>query len=329
MPISELQRNRIRSQLRNRAKTRAFKPPKFPTLVEMEYGKSIIKEVKKIDDLVKEILIPELGRLTGHKVERFDKDSQFKHLTGIALATALMLKIKSMFYGEPVTEDSEPTQSLFTRIVKRMVKPHLERVKVKTEDQFVDEFERQTGGKPIPEQINVDEFVNESLARNVNLVKTIPSKYFSDIDTAVRNAVSKGELTGVVKETIQKIQKDGKSRARLIARDQVGKLVGNIEEARQRKLGITHYIWRTAQDSRVRSFANTNGASDHRRLEGTLQKWSSPPVTTFKGKLAGERTHPGEAIQCRCNAQAVYDDLTGIEHKDTIEARKKTLEQAA
>ncbi len=324
MPISESQRNRIRSQLRNRTKTRAFKPPKFPARIEQEYGTAIIKEVKKIDDLVKEILLPELGRLTAHKAERFDKDSQFKHLTGIALVTALMLKIKSLYYGEPVTEDSEPTQSLFTRIIKRTVKPFLERTKVKTEEQFVEEFERQTGSKPIPEQINVDEFVDESLARNVNLIKTIPSKYFSDIDTLVRNAVNKGELTSSVKEKIKKIQKDGKSKARLIARDQVGKLVGSIEEARQRKLNVKEYIWRTSQDSRVRSFANSGGYSDHKRLEGTIQKWSQAPVTIFRGTRSGERNHPMQDINCRCNAEPVYDNITGIVHPNTTTARKKT-----
>lgn len=328
MPISEAQRNRIRSQLKNRRKTKAFKQPSFPHMIEMEYGKAIIKEVKKIDDLVKEILLPELSRLTGHKEERFDRNIEFRHLTGIALVTALINKIKGAFYGEILREDSEPNQNLFTRSIRRMAKPFLERTKDKTEVQFVKEFERQTGTTPIPEQINVDEFVNESLARNVNLIKTIPARHLSEVDRLTREAVSKGELSTTLREKITESSKKSKNNARLIARDQIGKLVGNIEEARQRKLGVKNYIWRTSQDSRVRSFSNTNGSSDHKRLEGTIQKWSDPPVTVFRGKRAGSKNHPGQDIQCRCHPEAVYDELTGIEHPNTVKAREKT-ERAA
>lgn len=330
MSISDSQRTRIRKQLSNRRKTRAFKDPKFSTMIEMEYGKAIIKEVKKIDDLVREILLPELGRLTSHKEERFDDTKmQFRNLVGIALATALIQRMRSRFYGEPLTEDSDPTQNLFTRIIKRMIKPHLERVKDKTEGQFVNEFERQTGVKPIPAQINVDDFVDESIARNVNLIKTIPSRHFSDIDNLVRDAVSKGELSATLKKKIQEVSKASRNRARLIARDQIGKLTANIEEARQRKVGVIEYIWRTSQDSRVRSFSNSNGYSDHKRLEGIIIQWNDPPVTVFRGKRAGEKHHAGTDIQDRCHPEAIYDDITGITHPNTVAARKKTAELKA
>jgi uncharacterized protein with gpF-like domain len=78
------------------------------------------------------------------------------------------------------------------------------------------------------------------------------------------------------------------------------------------------------QDSRVRSFANSSGASDHKRLEGTIHKWSQPPVTVFRGKRAGETNHPGEDINCRCLSQPVFDEITGIDHPETIKARKLT-----
>jgi len=31
---------------------------------------------------------------------------------------------------------------------------------------------------------------------------------------------------------------------------------------------------------------------------------------------------------CRCYAQPVYDDITGVTHQDTIEARKKTNDKS-
>jgi uncharacterized protein with gpF-like domain len=321
MLISKTHKDRIKDQLRNRRKTRQFKTPRFPTMIEMEYGKAIIKEVKKIDETVKEILLPELDRLTGHKQERFDK--RFADLAGIALVAALIARMKSVFYGESIKPDTEPRQEIFTRSMRKMVSPFVERVKKKTEKQFVSEFERQTGTTPTRNILNVDEFVNDSLRNNVALIKTIPSQHFSKIEQTVKEAVRKGELSATTKEKILELSDVSKRRARLIARDQIGKLTANIEEARQRKAGVTEYIWRTRQDGKVRSYANSDGYSDHKRLEGVIIKWTGPPVTVFKGKRAGERHHAGTDIQDRCFPQAIYDEITGVEHPDTKEARKK------
>ena len=320
MTVTEQQRKRIKEQLKRRRVTKDFKLPSFPKMVELEYTKAIIKEIKKIDDLVKEILIPELDRITNQE-ERFD--ASFKSLSGIALVHAIIQKIKSIFYGEPLTEDAEPTQNLFSRSIRNIVKPFINRVENLTKRQFVNEFKRQTGSEPLEKQVNVEPFLRDALRTNISLIKTIHQDYFSRLSAEVQNAVGKGMLSRDLQEKIINISKISKNRAKLIARDQIGKLVGDIEQARQIKLGVTEYIWRTVRDGRVRSFSNTSGSSDHARLEGTIQKWSNPPVTVFKGKRAGERNHPGKDIVCRCHPQPIYDDITGIAHPDTIKARKK------
>ena len=318
---AEAQRKRIKGQLANRRKTRAFKEPKFSSMIEMEFGKAIIKEVNKINKITNQVLKPELNRLTTHKEERFD--IQFKNLAGIALVAALIAKMKSLFYGEQVQPDVEPRQEIFSLAIKRKVEPFLNRVKEKTETQFVNEFERQTGTTPLQPQLNVDEFIQDSLQANVSLIKTIPEQHFSQLKTLTEQAVRKGELTTTLQKKIREVSESSKKRARLIARDQIGKLTANIEEARQRKSGVTEYIWRTRQDGRVRSFANSKGYSDHERLEGQIIKWADPPVTVFKGKRAGERHHAGTDIQDRCWPQAIYDEITGVSHPDTLKAREK------
>jgi SPP1 gp7 family putative phage head morphogenesis protein len=342
---TEAQRKRIKKQLSNRRKTRAFKEPPENRMIEMEFGKAIIKEINKIDEITKKVLLPELDRLTNHKTERFDTsliskkeacdligipfikeirlDVQFKELAGITLVAALIARMKSMFFGESVKPNTEPRQEIFTRSLNKTVKPFLNRVKEKTETQFVNEFERQTGTKPLPAQLNVDEFIQDSLQANISLIKTVPGQYFSQIEQITKDAVRKGELTATARAKIQELTGNAKNRARLIARDQIGKLTANIEEARQRKSGVTEYIWRTRQDGRVRSLANSDGYSDHKRLEGVIIKWNDPPVTVFKGKRAGERHHAGTDIQDRCWPQAIYDEITGVSHPDTVEARKK------
>jgi SPP1 gp7 family putative phage head morphogenesis protein len=88
------------------------------------------------------------------------------------------------------------------------------------------------------------------------------------------------------------------SRAKLIARDQVGKLFGAIQEARQVGLGIDRYTWRTSNDNRVRD--------THEKREGESYSWNDPP-----GDLSdpGDGGHPGFPINCRCWAEP---DLTAI-----------------
>jgi SPP1 gp7 family putative phage head morphogenesis protein len=328
--ISNTHKKRIRKKVDNRRKTRPFKEPDFPDAIVLEYGKALVKEVNKIDKLVKEILIPQLNKITNTKNERLDStirlDLDLKKLAGVALVAELIRRMKSKFYGEIITEDQEPSQRLFSKSARRISGKFLERANEFSEKRFVKEFENQTGTLPLDRHLSVEEFIKDATRKNIALIKTVPSQYFSQIQTLVEQAVDKGQLTRDVSKKLTELKETAKNRARLISRDQVAKLVGVTNEARQRNAGVSEYIWTTMGDSRVRSFANTSGASDHKRLDGTIQKWSKPPVTVFSGKRSGERNHPGQDINCRCIARPVYDAITGIDHPETIKAREKTKE---
>jgi len=76
-------------------------------------------------------------------------------------------------------------------------------------------------------------------------------------------------------------------RAKLIARDQIGKLNGRINASRLTSIGIDKFIWRTSKDERVRP--------DHRKREGKIYEFSNPP----NGEI------PGTPINCRCFAEPV------------------------
>lgn len=323
--LSERQKEIIRNRVSRRRAIRKFKAPVFPDMIIMEYGKAINKEVDKIDSLIKEILVPELDRIVSTKDSRFDiTKEEIKKAAGVALVALLVAKVKSAFYGESLSADQEPRQTLFSKVAKRISEPFIKRADKFQKDRFVAEFERQTGTRPIESQIDVKEFIDDATRKNVSLIKTIPQKYLGQVQTLVENAVGRGQLASEVTKELKNIKDKIKDNSRFIARDQISKLTGVINEARQRKLGVEEYIWRTMQDSRVRSLANTSGRSDHKRLEGTIQRWDSPPVTIFSGKLAGSRAHPRQDPGCRCEAQPVYDEITGINHPDTVEARKKS-----
>lgn len=125
-------------------------------------------------------------------------------------------------------------------------------------------------------------------AQNVALIKNIPDKIASDIEMLTTRAVQSGTLHGDLAKELAKTFDYGDDRAKLIARDQVGKLYGQINATRQEELGIESFIWRTVEDERVRP--------EHEVLDGEEFKYSDPP----------DEGLPGEPILCRCYAEPVF-----------------------
>jgi len=135
---------------------------------------------------------------------------------------------------------------------------------------------------------------------NVSLIRGVSDEEISDIEQLVFRMVRAGASPQGIAEAIRLRMDETKSRAKLIARDQIGKFNGALTQARQAQLGITEYTWRTSDDERVRP--------SHARLDDTVQQWAQAPVTVTSGKRAGERNHPGFDIQCRCIAESIFPD---------------------
>lgn len=94
----------------------------------------------------------------------------------------------------------------------------------------------------------------------------------------------------VLKERLIERGNVSERRAELIARDQVLKLAGSINQERQKQAGIEKYVWNTSNDEAVRD--------THEALEDSIQRWDSPPPPG----------HPGEDFQCRCVAIPYFGD---------------------
>jgi SPP1 gp7 family putative phage head morphogenesis protein len=129
------------------------------------------------------------------------------------------------------------------------------------------------------------------VAENVALIKSIPAEIVSKTERAVTRGIQAGTLVRDLTAEIDDIVDGGKKRARLIARDQVGKLNGQINEARQKEMGVDRYTWRTVNDQRVRD--------EHAERNGEAFRWDSPP----------DDGHPGQPVQCRCYAEPDFSAL--------------------
>ncbi len=137
--------------------------------------------------------------------------------------------------------------------------------------------------------------VAEFMAENVALIRTIPSQFFTDLEKRLTRAIADGESWLDLAQMIEDRYAVTGSHARLIARDQINKFVGDLNRVRQQDLGIDKFVWRTMGDERVRTDQTEGPGEGHRERNGQTYEWSNPPN--------GET--PGEPINCRCYGEPV------------------------
>jgi len=146
---------------------------------------------------------------------------------------------------------------------------------------------------------------------NVDLITGINEKQRARLvgllEPAQRTGVRHEDL---IKE-IQDIVGTGKSRATLIARDQTVKHNAATQQAQAKAAGITRYRWRITRDEATRPM--------HRALDGKEFSYDQPPVTNKNG----DRNHPGEDYQCRCQAEPVIDLFAGLDDRPAPEPIKQ------
>lgn len=142
----------------------------------------------------------------------------------------------------------------------------------------------------------IEGFAKEWISDNVDLIVTIPNDALDDMKRIVFKNYLEGNTTTSILQEIQNRYGMAKRRARLIARDQVGKLNSEVTKFQQEKAGCKYYQWDTSGDKRVRK--------EHQELDGKIFSWdNSHPARDKKGNII----QPGSPIQCRCVPLPVFD----------------------
>lgn len=141
---------------------------------------------------------------------------------------------------------------------------------------------------------------------NARLIKTIPERMLDKVAEIVYASVRSGESVRSLTIKLREAFDISKNRAKIIARDQISKLNGNITRARNLSLGITEYQWLSARDERVRH--------SHEVLEGKVCSWNDAEIyrNSINDKVWKKRlsikatdTHPSQDIMCRCTSVAI------------------------
>lgn len=162
---------------------------------------------------------------------------------------------------------------------------------------------------------------------NVSLIRNISDDYRKKISMVISNGVSNDKnMVGIRKEIESLNTEIQGSRAKLVARDQVGKINGQMQKRKQENIGISWYTWETSIDERV--VGNPNGLypignkkhGDHWALEGKICDWADDTIyaDTIQDAMKGDwkkrttqmpKTIPGVEIQCRCFATPIMLDM--------------------
>ena len=154
-----------------------------------------------------------------------------------------------------------------------------------------------------------DDMRNSWAEDNYTLITSNAKNYVSKINTLTEQAIVNGLSPMKLKDEIMKATESlSDKHCKLIARDQMGKLSGQITQAQMEEIGLELYVWSTAYDDRVRD--------SHALMEGLLCRWDDASVCSYdNGKTWVPRPsgavdlHPGQDIQCRCAALAFYPEL--------------------
>lgn len=139
---------------------------------------------------------------------------------------------------------------------------------------------------------------------NVQKIKSIPNEALAEMKDVVLEGYLNGKSVRAIQKDIQERYNVSKSKAKAIARDQLGTLNAQITRLQQKDAGCSKYRWSDSHDSRVRDC--------HHALNGKTFSWDDPPemwyISKKQGKVyTGRRCHPGEDFGCRCVAIPVFD----------------------
>ncbi len=249
----------------------------YPSAVERWYASVLISHVVDLGRIIKSDLIPNIQSLIDERNLSIGLDSSRSDALGKEfkrLYEALVISFaQSKFNSEDIsTQTAQKVNSWNSKQWKKQARTALG-VDIFTREPFVD--------------YTLSEFVQS----NVSLIKKMTDELLTSTETIVQNGLRQGKhSSAIAKDLMNKIDLS-KKRAKLIARDQVGKFNGQLTEMRQKNAGIDRYIWRDSDDSRVRP--------EHSSRDGSVFSWSEPPSDG----------HPGQPIQCRCYAEPVWDSV--------------------
>ena len=296
----------------NRLKKKLGKPPRwiYPLPVEIAYRKLLLSFVERLKAEVEKSVLPKISMMIS-EAKSLKQDSWSSDLTD------------SIDNLPDVFPESQMIDALEAIAFKANTFNAAQWYKICKKV-----FGIQVYVKESELSSRMETFVHD----NVTLVKDVGNQIKKDlrliISEGIRNGdryetISKNILadTDLTRGTIGK----AKTRSKIIARDQIGKLNGDISQIRQQGVGVDIYRWESAEDERVVGTPGgkwpkpSEGHGNHYFMNQKLCKWSNLDIysddggKTWKQRPANLKgAIPGSQFLCRCFGAPVFPKEFGI-----------------
>ncbi len=245
---------------------------RHPHLIELEYGKALIQIVASARQSLHS-LIAELPRILAEQ----DGTRVHELIRAARAHVSVPASVSASLSGRFATRVAEHARAQFARQVQAKLGVDLASMLPRLPAPRV----RHDAANPL------DTFIHE----NVALIASLGDTPLAEVGMMVTRAFTSGMRAETLADDIAERFSVAENRARLIARDQIGKLNGQVSAQQHKQMGIRKFIWRTVGDQRVRD--------EHSELEGQIFSYDDLPSEGL----------PGTPIQCRCSDEPVFDDI--------------------
>jgi SPP1 gp7 family putative phage head morphogenesis protein len=160
----------------------------------------------------------------------------------------------------------------------------------------------QTMGRTLREEVKrapVGDTLRRLLSEQAPLIASMPLDAAHRLHERTIANLTSGQraatLESFIAEELVKAGNYSKAKATLIARTETARTQAALTQARAEHLGSVSYVWRSQRDGRTRP--------THKALDGTVQRWDSPPECD-----PPHRAHAGAIWNCRCYAFPILPD---------------------
>ena len=255
------------------------KSPKwiFPRSLENIYRRLLLTININLQSQVNTILLPNLNMLS-QEAQTFRPDTATRIVDQYAPKITALFNTISLNLTDTVKQQFIKTQLITTA----------NNVSTFNNKQFKKVMHGILGIQPFIAEPWLNNELSGFVHQNTELIKSLQNQSLSDLHGIVMRGFQQGlRPTDIVEQIKGRYQVQNK-RANLIARDQIGKLNGQLTQLRQKSAGIESYIWRTSMDERVRP--------EHAEREGQEFRWDQPP----------DDGNPGEPINCLIGEAKIF-----------------------
>lgn len=272
--------------------SRAHRPRKLPRQalpngIGREYGRALaaLLSPKVLREAFFELLAELPDLMATAKRERGDGQTGITDADEGKKVRALVAKAKARL-----------ASAVSTSAIERLAEEFAEKTSTFQRIQLNRQTKAAFGSDIFAADRNLRNRVANFASENVSLIKGITDELATRVEKTVTRALTSATLHGDLADTLEEQFGYPETRAKLIARDQVGKLYGQINATRQQELGVEKFVWHATNDERTRE--------EHQQWDGEIFRYDDPPVNE-----RGEAVLPGEDILCRCWAEPVLTEI--------------------